>query len=154
MSNQSHRNSLDPLLLERLAEAGFLASECGMHEEAATLFRCMAQLKPGNPSPLIALAMALARAGSGEQAIEELKLVIAQHPDSEMAKAVLGMIMVQRKQSGALELFEEVFASAKDKNAINVANSCIELAREQNTETKQTASESLEFFRYYNVIRV
>jgi predicted Zn-dependent protease len=153
MSDQHYRKSADPLLLERLAEIGFLASECGLHDEAEKIFRWMAKVKPGNPSSLIALAMVRARRGSTEQAIEALKHVIADHAESEMAKAVLGMILVQCKQPGALPLFEEVLASAQDHGAVNIANCCIDLAREQKSNAEPAATESLEFFRHYNVVR-
>jgi len=148
---QMRQNGLDPLLLERLAETGYLASECGMDEEAERLFACLATMSPGKASPLIGLAIAHSRRGLVDQAINELRTVIAQHPDHEMARAILGVMLAHSRRTGALKILEDIMAKGKDQAAIEVARSCVELAREQETDVRSVNSESLEYFRHFNV---
>ncbi|MCW7542116.1 tetratricopeptide repeat protein [Aquabacterium sp. A7-Y] len=116
-------------LLERIAEAGFLASECGLHMQAETIFSALAAAKPGHPSPLIGLALSHARMGRLDGAIDELRAVVERCPDSDMARAMLGTLLVHAQQPGALPLFEAVIASGRDSSAVNVARGCLELAR-------------------------
>jgi hypothetical protein len=144
------RRPPDPVLLERLAETGFLATEFGLHEQAERIFECLARLKPGKPSPHIALAMVQARRGLMTQAIAALREVIAQHPDSELARAVLGSMLIHIGDNEGRELLEGVIARAADSAAVSVANSCIEQARAQAPPPKAPPS-SVEFFRHYNV---
>lgn len=144
------RRPPDPVLLERLAETGFLATEFGLHEQAERIFECLARLKPGKPSPHIALAMVQARRGLMTQATAALREVIAQHPDSELARAVLGSMLVHIGDNEGRELLEGVIARAADSAAVSVANSCIEQARAQAPPAKAPPS-SVEFFRHYNV---
>src|SRR5690349_16506500 len=87
------RRPPDTALLERLAETGFLATEFGLHEQAEHIFSCLARIRPGKPSPHIALAMIQARRGSMQTAIVSLQDVIARHPESELARAVLGTML-------------------------------------------------------------
>ena len=147
----SRRRSLDPLLLERLAETGFLATEFGMDDHAESIFRCLARLRPGQPSPLIALAMVHARRGLMAQAIGELRELLAERPECAMAKAVLATMLVHDRQAGALQLCEEVLANATDPRAADVVRACIELARQQEAQPRAANRESLEFFRHYNL---
>jgi predicted Zn-dependent protease len=140
----------DPLLLERLAETGFLATEFGMHERAEEIFTCLRQLRPGKPSPIIALAMVHARRGLIDQAIEELNALLESQPDCEIARAVLGTMLVHARRPGALELFEKIIADGTDAGAISIANCCVELARKQEGPPEGVAS-SFAFFRHYNV---
>jgi hypothetical protein len=147
----SRQKAADPSLLERLAETGFLATECGLDVQAERIFTCLASMRPGNSSPLIALAIVHARRGLMDQAIGELRKLIVDHADSEMPKAVLGTMLVHTRQPGALQLFEAVIAAGKDQAAIGIANGCIELARKQETEVSGGRPESLEFFRHFNV---
>lgn len=147
----ARRKAADPALLERIAEAGFLAAEYGLDEQAERIFQCLVQLRPGRPSPLIALAMVHARRGWIEQAIEELRQVMAQFSECDLAKAMLGMVLLHARQPGALQLFEEVIANGSDAGAVGVANCCIGEARARETAAPQGRSESFELFRHYNV---
>lgn len=140
----------DPLLLERLAETGFLATEFGMHERAEQIFTCLRQLRPGKPSPLIALAMVHARCGRIDQAIDELNELLETQPDCEIARAVLGTMLVHARRDGALELFEKIIADGTDAGAISIASCCIEQARKQ-AGPSHGASSSFDYFRHYNV---
>jgi hypothetical protein len=140
----------DPLLLERLAETGFLATEFGMHECAEQIFTCLRQLRPGKPSPLIALAMVHARRGMVDQAIDELNALLETHPDCEIARAVLGTMLVHARRTGALELFEKIIADGTDAGAISIASCCVEQARKQEGPP-EGASSSFAYFRHYNV---
>lgn len=139
----------DPLLLERLAETGFLATEFGMHDRAEQIFTCLAQLRPGKPSPRIALAMVHARRGLVDQAIDELNALLETNPDCEIARAVLGTMLVHARKPGALELFEKIISDGTDAGAISIASCCVDLARKQEG-APEGASSSFAYFRHYN----
>src|SRR5688500_5547212 len=115
------RRPLDPVLLERLAETGFLATEFGLHEQAERIFQCLAKLKPGKPSPHIALAMVQARRGRINEGIAALREVIERHPESELARAVLGSMLIHIGENEGRELLEGVIARDQDSAAVGVA---------------------------------
>ena len=148
LSERARRDLSEALLFERLAETGHLASECGLHEEAERIFCHLVSARPGNPSPLIALAIVRSCAGRTEQAIDNMREVVEDHPDSEMAKAVLGMFLSQTRQPGADGLFGELLANGKDPAAIQVARLCM---KDEVPVPTAPASESLEYFRHYNL---
>ncbi|HEU4652650.1 MAG TPA: tetratricopeptide repeat protein [Steroidobacteraceae bacterium] len=144
------RRTLDPRLLGRFAEIGFLASEFGLHDAAQRLFMLLTQLREGHPSSLVALAMVRARAGRIEQAIEELRAVIAHYPECDLARAMLGTMLVHARLPGALDLFRAVIASNADNAAIQISEAWIDLAGQ--TEGTQDCTEPVaEIFRYHNV---
>ena len=145
------RKPPDPVLLERLAETGFLATEFGLHDHAEGIFDCLTRLRPGRPSPRIALAMVHARRGLLDQAIAELETLLETHPDCEIARAVLGTMLVHARRGGAVELFEKIIADDTDAGAVSIAVSCIEQAREQEQSLQPAASSSLAYLRHYNV---
>ncbi len=150
MTARALREGTDRVLLERLTETGFLASECGLHGEAEQLLAALADVKPDIPFPLVGLAIVRARSGRLEQAIDELRQLIVRYPDCEIAKASLGMLMVQANQVGAAELFNEVLDSGSDPHAVNVAQSCLDLARKP-PEPPADTSDALEYFRHMNL---
>ncbi len=129
VAGRSLRGAASAELFERLAEVGFLASECGLHAAAQSIFAKLTAMKPGSPSPLIGAAMVRARRGEVDGAIEQLRGVTQQYTDSEMAKAMLGTLLVHAERPGALPLFEEVLATQRDSGAVNVVQCCIEPAR-------------------------
>jgi predicted Zn-dependent protease len=150
------RKAPDAALLERLAETGFLATEFGLHQQAELIFTCLVRLKPGKPSPHIALAMVQARRGRMQPAIASLREVIDRHPDSELARAVLGTMLVHIGDPEGRELLEAVLARDADADAVGVATSCID----QNPNMATTAPAApaatgavgaVEYFRHYNV---
>ena len=149
------RRAPDPLLLERLAEVGFLATEFGLHEQAERIFQCFALLKPGKPSPQIALALMQAHRGRMPEAIAAIRDVIERHPDSELARAVLGTMLIHIKDPAGYELLEDVIARGQDQGAVSVATSYLDLQREQPapvaTSSSSTTTTTIEFFRHYNV---
>lgn len=149
MHSSPRRKSLPALTVERLVETGFLATECGLDQEAERIFVALAQLRPGKPAPLIALAMTHARQGLMTQAIEEARAVVRAHPESEMAKAILGTMLVHVEQPGALQLFEDLIATGTDPNAIELAKCCLTLARQHETSGVADA-QPYEHFRYHN----
>ena len=131
---RSLRGAASSEVLEQLAEVGFLASECGLHASAEAIFRSLTEMKPDNPSPLIAAATVRARRGEVVAAIEQLRGIVQRYADSEMAKAMLGTLLVHSEQRGALALFEDVMATARDPGAVNVAQCCLDLARRLETQ--------------------
>lgn len=145
------RRAPDPLLLERLAEVGFLATEFGLHEQAERIFQCFAQLKPGKPSPLVALALMQAHRGRMSEAIAAIRGVIERHPDSELARAVLGTMLIHIKDPAGYELLEDVIARGNDHGAVSVATSYLELQRGQPEPVETPAAAAVEYFRHYNV---
>ena len=146
---------LDPALLERLAETGFLATEFGLHEQAERIFSCLARLKPGKPSPSIALAMVQARRGHMQLAIVSIRETIARHPESELARAILGSMLIHIGETEGRELLAGVIARDADSDAVSVAASCIDQAGTAAAQKPQPASTSdngaVEYFRHYNV---
>ena len=135
VAGRSLRGAASPEILEQLSEAGFLASECGLHGSAETIFACLTAIKPESPSPLIGAAMVRARRGDVEAAIEQLRGVVERHADSEMAKAMLGTLLVHSERRGALALFDEVLATGRDSGAVSVVKCCLDLARQLETPT-------------------
>lgn len=158
VASHRRRRPLDPVLLERLAETGFLATEFGLHEQAERIFECLAKLKPGKPSPHIALAMVQARRGRIAEGIAALREVINQHPESELARAVLGSMLIHVGDHEGRELLEGVIARDQDSAAVGVAVSCVdqrqasaappEASPASPSESKMS---SVEYFRHYNV---
>ncbi len=148
------RKAPDAALLERLAETGFLATEFGLHRQAELIFSCLVRLKPGKPSPHIALAMVQARRGRMEPAIASLREVIDRHPDSELARAVLGTMLVHIGDPEGRELLEGVIARDVDADAVGVAASCVDQANvraQTSAPIAAVASGPVEYFRHYNV---
>jgi hypothetical protein len=144
------RRTLDPRLLGRFAEVGFLASEFGLHDSAQRVFVLLTQLRGGHPSSLVALAMVRARAGLIDQAIGELREIIGHYPECDLARAMLGTMLVHARLPGALDLFLHVIESATDSTATHISEAWIDLARE--IEGAQDRAEPVaEIFRYHNV---
>src|SRR4051812_17204184 len=115
------KRNLDPRLLGRLVEIGFLASEFSLHDSAQRVFVLLTQLRGGHPSSLVALAMVRARAGFIDQAIAELRQVIAHYPECDLARAMLGTMLVHARLPGALELFSSVIESDSDSAATSIS---------------------------------
>lgn len=145
------RKPIDPQLLEHLAETGFLATEFGMDEHAERIFLHLAALKPGKPSPRIALAMVQARRGHIDAAISALRELIDELPECDLARAVLGTMLVHVGNPEALTLFQDVIARATDPSAVSVAESCLDLARAVSSEAAARDRLTIEFFRHYNI---
>jgi len=150
------RKAPEAALLERLAETGFLATEFGLHQQAELIFACLVRLRPGKPSPLIALAMVQARRGRMQPAIASLREVIDRHPESELARAVLGTMLVHIGDPEGRELLEAVIARDADPDAVGVATSCTDQQTTPMTTATTTSVASgdvgaVEYFRHYNV---
>lgn len=141
----------DPLLLERLAETGFLATEFGLHQQAELIFRCLIRLRPGTPSPRIALALLEARRGRMQSAIDQMRQLIAEHPEVELAKAVLGSMLLHTGDPGARQLLEDIVANSGDEGAISVARSYLEQAQSEQERAKEQEHAALEFHRHHNI---
>jgi hypothetical protein len=126
---RSLRAAATPDVIERLTDVGLLASECGLHDAARAIFVDLTKLRPNNPSMLVCAAVVQARRGDIEGTIEQLRAVVARFEDFEMAKAMLGIYLVQKGEKGALALFEEVLGTARDLSAVSVVRCSLELAR-------------------------
>lgn len=163
MSNQDfeqaslrrRKSLLDAVLLERLAETGFLATEFGLHEQAERIFSCFARLKPGKPAPSIALAIVQARRGRMQPAIASLRETIVRHPESELARAILGSMLLHIGDPEGRELLEGVVARNLESDAVNVAVGYIGRGQPAATPVTEPTSTSdqgpVEYFRHYNV---
>jgi Bacterial type III secretion protein (HrpB1_HrpK) len=145
------RRAPDPILLERIAEVGFLATEFGLHQQAERIFLCFAKLKPGKPAPQIALALMQAHRGRMPEAIAAIREVIEHHPTSELARAVLGTMLIHVKDPAGHELLEDVIARGIDSGAVSVATSYLELQHSQPAPAETVPATAVEFFRHYNV---
>lgn len=138
------------MLLERLAETGFLATEFGLHEQAERIFTALEKLRAGKPSPLIALAMVQARRGRMQPAIASLRETIEQFPESELARAILGTMLVHIGDLEGRDLLEGVISRDSDADAVSVAVSCLEQAAKP-AAPPSTPAGAVEYFRHYNV---
>lgn len=150
-SSARRRKPVDPVLLERLAETGFLATEFGMDEHAERIFVQLARLKPGKPSPRIALAMVQARRGQIDMAIGALRQLLEEQPECDLARAVLGTMLVHIGDGEARELLEGVITRAVDPSAVAVAESCLEQARATASPVSPREGQTIELFRHHNI---
>ena len=142
------REAANALLFERLAQAGHLASECGLHEQAEQIFCNLVTARPGVPSPSIALAIVRSCGGKTAQAIDDIRRVRVDHPDNEMAIAVLGMFLAQAREPEADDLFRDLLARGTDPAAIEVARLCM---KDATPAASEPAPDSLEYFRHFNI---
>jgi hypothetical protein len=145
------RRPIDPALLERLTETGFLASEFGLHDHAERIFVLLARLRPANPSPVIALAMVRARAGLVDRAVLDLEELIAARPECDLARAMLGTMLVHAKRPGALALFQNVIQADADPAAVSISSSWLALAQENEPTTAAGIDTAPQLFRYHNI---
>lgn len=148
VSGRARREAAAAQLFERMAETGHLASECGLHAEAECIFVSLVLARRGHPSPRIGLAIVRSCAGRLEQAIADARQIAADHPDSDMAKAVLGMFLSQSGSDEAEALFCKLLADGSDPAAMQIAHLCI--ADDAPAPAAQE-TESLEYFRHHNV---
>jgi len=145
------RKPVDPVLLERLAETGFLATEFGMDEHAERIFVQLNLLKPGKPSSRIALAMVRARRGQIDVAIAALRQLLDEQPECDLARAVLGTMLVHVGDPEARELLTDVISRAADPGAVSVAESCLDQARASAAPETPREVQTVEFFRHHNI---
>jgi len=142
------REAANAQLFERMAQTGHLASECGLHEQAERIFCDLVTARPGVPSPSIALAIVRSCGGKMAQAIEDMRQLRIDHPDNEMATAVLGMFLAQTRHPDADELFCELLARGTDPAALEVARLCV---KDAVPAVIEPAPDSLEYFRHFNI---
>jgi tetratricopeptide (TPR) repeat protein len=137
--------------MQHLAEVGFLASEMGLSDQAVAIFSGLAKIRPEQPHSGINLALVYARYDKAEEAIELLQLLQKKFPDNQMVMSVLGVCLVQQEKPGALALLDQVLSRQTDTDAMNVARSCYDLAKQQQAGREhKTPTEGLQFFRHYN----
>jgi tetratricopeptide (TPR) repeat protein len=137
--------------MQHLSEAGFLASEMGLPSQAIAIFSALAKIRPDQPHPIINLALVYARYERTDEAVELLQSLLEKFPQQQMVQSVLGMCLVQQEKPEALALLEQVLAQKSDMDAVNVARSCYELARQQQANREyRPPTEGLQFFRHYN----
>lgn len=142
---------LSAVTLSHLAEAGFLACDMGLPDQAISIFSGLALIQPTIPHPILNQAIVNARYEKLDQAIELLLPLSERFPQSQIVKAILGMLFVQQNDPRAISLLEEVIQSKSDVDAIAVAESCYELAQQQQASRKlNPPTEELQFFRHYN----
>lgn len=149
LAGSRRRKPLDPVLLERVAETGFLATEFGLDDHAERIFLALAKLKPGRPSPRIALAMVQARRGRVDEAIAALCLLLEEHPESDLARAVLGTMLVHARRPFAEGLLDDVVMHSQDQSAISVAKTGLEQLKARAVD-ESAASEAVALFRHHN----
>jgi|GEM_PF-1653453 len=146
MSHAEEAMSTDALF--QLVEAGFLACDMGLPEQALAIFSGLARVQPDIPHPVMHQAVVHARYGKVDQAIELLLGLQERFHDSHLVKAMLGMFFVQQEDPRAMALLDEVLEDGTDAEAVAVARSCYELARRQQMGYLPYSSmESLQYFR-------
>jgi len=151
MSNAEE--ALSPATLFKLAEAGFLACDMGLPEQALVIFSGLALVQPDIPHPVMHQAVVHARCGRVDQAVELLLELRERFHDSQIVKAMLGMFFVQQEDPRAMALLDEVFEDGTDDEAVAVARSCHDLARRQQFDRLPHPSmEALQYFRNAELI--
>lgn len=149
MSTES--DILDFTVMLQLSEAGFLAGDMGLPEQAIAIFYHLFKIKPEIPHMGVNLALIYARYEKIDDAIEVLVSLKSKFPENQMVKAVLGMCLVQQAKPGAIELLDEVLTEKTDSDAMNIARSCYDLAKEQQASPAyEPVTDGLQFFRHYN----
>jgi predicted Zn-dependent protease len=142
---------LDFTVMLQLSEVGFLAGDMGLPDQAIAIFYNLFKLKPEIPHMGVNLALVYARYEKIEDAIELLLTLKDKFPQNQMVKAVLGMCLVQQAKPGAIELLDEVLTEKTDSDAMNIARSCYDLAKQQRVDkTCEPVVDGLQFFRHYN----
>lgn len=140
--------AITPAALFQLAEAGFLACDMGLPEQALVIFSGLALVQPGIPHPVIHQAVVHARYGRVDQAVELLFGLQERFHDSQIVKAMLGMFFVQQEDPRAMALLDEVLEDGTDVEAVAVARSCHELARSQQAGyLLHPSMDALQYFR-------
>jgi len=95
----------DPALLSALAE---LASQLGMHDQAAALWGHLMRADPGGAAPALGFARALTAAGRFTDAMELLKSTLQVHPQAAPLWSALGLTLTYAGRSAeALTFFDE-----------------------------------------------
>lgn len=141
-------DAISPAALFQLVEAGFLACDMGLPEQALVIFSGLALVQPDIPHPVIHQAIVHARYGRVDQAVELLLALQERFHDSQIVKAMLGMLFVQQEDPRAMVLLDEVLEDGTDAEAVAVARSCHELARKQQAGYLHHPSmEALQYFR-------
>ena len=137
--------------LSQLAEAGFLACDMGLPDQAIAIFSGLALIQPTLPHPVMNQAIVHARYDNLDQAVALLLPLLERFPQSQIVKAVLGMFFVQQNDPRAITLLEKVLQSKSDVDAMAVAQSCYALAQQQQASRKLSPpTDGLQFFRHYN----
>jgi hypothetical protein len=137
---------------QRLIEAGFLACDAGQHTMATDLFAQLAKLRADIPQIGVYQAMATLQCGQIAQAESLLRELRYKFPDSQMAKALLGVCRVLQEQPDGLSLLEDVLADGSEKDALAWAQLFIDQARRTQSVVKAPPAEieGLQFFRHFN----
>ena len=154
MSNESRSTDseiLDFTVMLQLSEVGFLAGDMGLPDQAIAIFYNLFKIKPEISHMGVNLALMYARYEKVDDAIEVLISLKNKFPENQMVKAVLGMCLVQQAKPGAIELLDEVLTEKTDSDAMNIARSCYDLAKEQRVDHSYApVTDGLQFFRHYN----
>ncbi len=150
MSTRALREGTDGTLLERLAEAGFLASECGMHARAEEMLSDLVAARPEIAASSAVLAIVRARSGQLERAIDELREFVDGRSDADIATAVLGMLMVQAGRAEAATFLRQVIERDGDSRAVGIANACLALVEGEESAVREHG-DSDEFSRHMNL---
>jgi hypothetical protein len=108
-----------------LMRTGMLCSETERHDEADSLYRAVARCAPGIPHPIVCLAMGLMYRGKAFEAVVELQQTIAEFPDSQIAKALLGMALRECGQPQWEDVLLSVLEDDRDEWAVSLASSVL-----------------------------
>ena len=149
MSHDFQEFSISTLF--RFTEVGFLACDMGFPDQALAIFSALAIVQPGIPHHLMNKAIVHGRYGRLDHATKLLFSLLENFPDSQIVKAILGLLLVQQQDARALHYLDEVLNGAADKDAVAVAQSCYDLACQlRDNQTFKPALDDLQFFRHHN----
>lgn len=110
-----------------LMEIGFLAVGQGMTAKADTIFDAVAVLKPNAENSMVGKAVNMMNNRSPEDAAAMLRdKVLAKYPDSDSAKAFLGLALkLAGRSSEAESVLAQLAAETKENDAAAMAKNLL-----------------------------
>lgn len=129
--NDDERDSGEHLLqgsdYRLFMKVALLGTELGQYACAAELAQLMQALRPDLPHASISLGMNDFSAGRKDEGVRTLEAAVERFPSSQLAKATLGVCLLDVGRSGWQPLLESVIEDGRDEYAIGLA--CAVLGR-------------------------
>lgn len=104
-----------------LSNIALLGVETGQHRVAQDMAHHLLALRPDLPHAHGIAAMSDVTQGRGSIAVQRLESCLAQFPDFQFGKALLGICMAEAGHSGWQHLLESVIEDGRDEHAVTLA---------------------------------
>ncbi|SFQ04106.1 HrpB1 family type III secretion system apparatus protein [Variovorax sp. 770b2] len=128
-SQRSPEGTVPGTVYRSLLQIAALGSELGEYLAASQIAGVLQGLRPGLPQAGIVRAMNTFCGGDTGAGIAEFGEVLAQFPDSHLAKALLAVCMKIDNRAGWPQMLEAVIDDGRDNYAVGLA--CTILGRSQ-----------------------